>query len=116
MLKIAILSQMLNGAFVVSGRIENLTTGETKNLGASKSINLGASDILIPSYEGAPDFNYVEYINLAANENEVNLHLNFSKVDSLISNEFNFALTNKNFNLAKQMMLDCLSLTLMLVI
>ena len=74
-IRVSLASQILAGNFIVQGSIVNLIQNEEIKLGREKELAVSVGGDTIPSYQGLPDFNYVEFLNLTSGLNSFELQL-----------------------------------------
>ena len=95
-IRISILSQLLRSPYVLHGVIRNLDNGEEVILGESSFVELNG--VSFPSYEGLPNYNFIEYLHPEGSDANYELELVSYQVLNLLNDGFSEVLSESNFH------------------
>jgi hypothetical protein len=94
-LRISIYSQLLKSPILLSGKITHNESAAEYILGSKSNISLDDTDF--PSFEGLPNYNYEQYINLSSGTNNLEVELSSFYLSNLLNGSLGSSFSEKNF-------------------
>ena len=81
-LRVSLISQLSRSPFLVSGKVSNNTLSQETIFGEGSMQTV--NDFTFPSYEGIPNFNFVEHVQLSSGNNDLTINLDVISKDSFL--------------------------------